>query len=110
MKKFLLQQQIKLLSNESIFTDFHDIFKNNSTGSLSENDNAYILPLMELAKVRVFGNNSFKLDSMSNIHLISNQNDVVLSPTDCKNLKIIYEQLAIPSEANCSYFIICHTV
>ena len=94
MKKFLLRQQIKLLSNESIFTDFQDIFKNDSTkGSLSENDNSYVFPLMELAKLRVFGNGSFKIDSKSNIHLITTQTDVVLSSTDYKKLKLIYEQL-----------------
>lgn len=72
MKKFLLQQQIKQLSNESGFADFQDIFNNTCTkGSLSENDNSYVFPLMQLAKLRVFGNNSFKLHSTSNIHLIS---------------------------------------
>ena len=92
MKKFLQQQQIKMLYNEDTFADFQDICKSNVKGSLSEGDNSYIIPLMQLAKIRVFGS-SFKLDSKSNIHLISNTTEVTLTYTDVKHLKLIYEQL-----------------
>ena len=74
---------------------FLQIFKifSNTKGSLSECDNSYIFPLIQLAKVRVFGNSSFKLESDSNIHLISNSTEIVLSSTDTKYLKLIYQQL-----------------
>ena len=95
VKKFLSHQKIKSLSQEEFFSEFKEFFSDNSKGSLKENDDpCSTLKLMELAKVRHFGSCSFKLDgSSSDIHFISCGTEIVMSPVDTQNLKLIYEQL-----------------
>ena len=44
-----------MLHNEDTFEDFKDICRSNVKESLSEGDNSYIIQLMQLAKIRVFG-------------------------------------------------------
>jgi len=93
MKKFLLQQRIKSLSNDDVFEDFQELFDNTSKGSLSETDNSYSFQLMELAKLRTFGTLSFKFHELNNIHTITDGNEIVLASDHAKYLQIIYQQL-----------------
>ena len=94
VKKFLLHQKIKSLSQEEFFSEFHEIISDNFKGSLSESvESCFALKVMELAKLQSFENCSFKVDKYDDIHFISSGNEIVMSISDTHNLKLIYEQL-----------------